>query len=67
MFLKYQTLKEAQKAREEQQKLLPDNYIICPPIAVWDGTYAIPKVIAFKTKGEPVNDIEPEVSEDEGA
>ena len=63
MFLKFKTIKEAETARQNQQKLLPINHIICPPIPVWDGTYAIPKDIEFESNGELVESIEPPVEE----
>lgn len=63
MFLKFNTLEEAETARQAQQALLPDNHIICPPIAVYDGTFAIPKDIEFESNGELVESIEPPVEE----
>ena len=61
MFLKFKTLEEADNARRAQQELLSDNHIICPPIAVYDGTFAIPKDIEFESNGELVESIEPPV------
>ncbi|MEN6567811.1 MAG: hypothetical protein ABFC57_16130 [Veillonellales bacterium] len=63
MFLKFSTIEEAEKARVAQQKLLPTNHIICPPISTWDGKFAIPKDIEFESNGELVESIEPLVEE----
>lgn len=64
MYLKYKTLEEAEIARQKQQKLLPVNHIICPPISTWDGSYAIPKDIEFESNGELVESIEPPTIEE---
>ena len=63
MFLKFSTIEEAEKARVAQQKLLPTNHIICPPIPVYDGTFAIEKLTENDFGGELVESIEPPVEE----
>jgi len=59
MFLKFKTIEDANTARQNQQKLLPTNHIICPTIPTWDGKFAIPKDIEFESNGEVVESIEP--------
>jgi len=77
MFLKFNTLEEAEQARQDQQVELDRQcmvknlqtkdekwVIICPPIHTWDDKWAIPIVIDLKLGGELVESIEPPIEEE---
>lgn len=70
MFIKFNTLEEAEAARKVEQKVIDGEsrkqpMIIAPPIPTWDGKFAIPKETEFEHGGELVESIDPPVIEEE--
>lgn len=64
MFIKFNTLEEAETARQVQQRVIDGEsrkqpMIIAPPIPTWDGKFAIPKETEFEHGGELVESIDP--------
>ena len=77
MFLKFNTLEEAEQARQIQQveldrQLMIENLqakdkkwmTICPPIHTWDDKWAIPIETNLNLNGEVVENIDPPVVEE---
>jgi len=65
MFIKFNTWEEAEIAREATKSLVDRNIIVCPPIPVYDGTFAIEKLTDNDFGGEVVESIEPPETEGE--
>lgn len=70
MFIKFSNIEDAETAKQAQQTVLDNEtreppIIIAPPIAVYDGTWAIPKETEFEHGGELVESIDPPVIEEE--
>lgn len=69
MFIKFDTLEEAEAERKAQQTVIDGEsrkqpMIIAPPIPTWDGKFAIPKETEFEHGGELVASIDPPIAED---
>lgn len=70
-FLKYNTIEEAEQSRTAQNEALKDAVpqrgvvIICPPIATWDGMWAVPKEVEAELGGTWAESIDPPVVERE--
>lgn len=59
MFIKFSTWEEAEEVRKATQSLVSKYIIVCPPIPVWDGTFAIEKLTDNDFGGEVVESTEP--------
>lgn len=60
-FLKFKTLEQAETAQKKTIALVDFSVIVCPPIPVYDGTFAIEKLTGETFGGEVVESIEPPV------